>query len=369
MGIQFSVLLCSVLAAALFVSRAQAADFAGASGMAWISGSSYLCVQDLKSNMQGSRVGILTIDTEDGGYDYLPLNPDWGGEQPHDLESIYGFRTKPGEFLMAESGSYENWDTHEYHIGRIFHVKLAEEQGGWQVTVLGTIPIPENIHEIEGMFCMNFADSEQLQQTADPFHEWQEYNSSVNSSSWEDALNAASQTETAMEAGNSAALSQPEPPAYRDLICLVMASRGGDALYQPAIFYPYALDVNSHELGRLEYSSGQELRTFRRQEPHSRSVSDIYIDELDVLWIASCTDAGDSGPFNSQIYRFGEYDFNASALSANTYDPPLWNLGGVKVEAICQSILTGGTLCYATDDEGYGGIWRSLADAQSMRFP
>lgn len=352
MGLQLRFVLCGVLVAAMFAHPAHAAEFAGASGMAWISGSSYLCVQDLKSNRQGSRVGILTIDTEHGGYDYLPLEPDWGADLPHDMESVYGFKTRPGEFLMAESGSYENWDTHEYHIGRIFHVKLVEEQGGWLFSVLGTIPIPENIHEIEGMYCTAVSDHHAWNGGMPGEYMWQDMNGSFAQFGSEDP----EMTEQ-MDAATSG-----------EEISIVLGSRGGNQPYEPAMLYYCQADLASHAMTN-DGGSGVELSVPNNGNPWERGCSDLYLDSMGVLWVASCSDRGDNGPFDSRIYRYGNVmnQYNGGGYFG-PYSTISWHLGGVKVEAICMSVIPGSTLCYATDDEGFGGIWRSLGPAINSGF-
>ncbi len=319
-------------------------DFAGASGMAWISGSSYLCVQDLKSNRAGSRVGILTIDTEEGGYGYTPLEPDWGRDLPHDMESVYGFKTRPGEFLLAESGNYENWDTHEYHIGRIFHVKVSDEGGSWQLEILGTIPIPEHIHEIEGMFCM--AGSVDM-------HAW---NGGIPGEEYMFGL--------PLEGG----VPQMEPePAAGMPVTIVLGSRGGNEPYEPAMLYYCGADLASHSL-LDDGGAGVELSIPPDDNPWQRGCSDLYVDDLGILWVASCSDRGDNGPFDSRIYRYGKIGSPDMGGFYPQYSEIQWRLGGLKVEAICKGVIEGSTLCFATDDEGFGGIWRSLGPADGSPY-
>ena len=364
------ILFCGLLAVAVYSHPASAAEFAGASGMAWISGNSYLCVQDLKSNRQGSRVGVLTIDTEHGGYDYLPLEPDWGAELPHDMESVYGFKTRPGEFLMAESGSYENWDTHEYHVGRIFHVKLEEQEDGWQLSVLGTIPIPENIHEIEGMFSTGVSNPSEWLRTRDIFGDWAEYISTPGTSGWASIPDEAADSAAGSESANadSSPATPPAEPRKRELAYLVLGTRGGDRPYEPAMLYSCVIDLLGHELYLMFDGNGRELSVPRQSNPFERGCSDLYLDEVGVLWVAACSDQGDSGPFDSRIYRYGKYQIDSSYMSSPSYDSPVWNLGGLKVEALCGCSIEGSTLCFATDDEGYGGIWRSLGPASNARY-
>ncbi|MCB1216039.1 hypothetical protein KDL44_01510 [bacterium] len=351
-------LVCAYLLL-LSISAAHAEDFAGASGMAWIADNHYLCVQDLKADRPGSRIGILTVDTENGGYDYLPLEPDWQGELPHDLESVYGFRTRPGEFLLCESGAYENWTTHEYHIGRIFHVKLEQAQDGWRFSLLGTIPLPEHIHEIEGLFVMSAEHPEAIVAASGNSEEVSAYLHRLESYGlYNDPYQPAfSEEETAA--------AELVEPVERMPVNIILGSRGGDLAYQPAKLYYCIADLASHEM-ITDGGSGVELSVPPANNPWERGISDLYMDDSGVLWIAKCSDRGDNGPFDSVIYRMGYFEPGESYFSS--YGNLEWKLSGVKVEAICRSVLPGSTLCYATDDEGFGGIWRSLGPATDSRF-
>lgn len=365
-----SCFVCPLILFILICNTAHAEPFAGASGMAQISDNAYLCVQDTKADRPGSRIGILTVDTEKGGYDYLPLEPDWEGELPHDLESAFALRDRPGELLLCESGAYENWTTHEYHIGRIFHIRLTAAAESWDFELLGTIPIPEHLHEIEGMFLLPVFNPEDIQFDRDLFGDVDVARDALVQEAMAAAgLEEAGADEAALDWG-APGVRQPQPSDLpgRDLAYLILCTRGGDEAYEPASFHENVIDLKNHELRELRNGQGIDISVPPQSDPFQRGCSDVYLDRVGILWIVSCSDLGDNGPFNSRIYRYGQYDIERGyGMSRSIYDNTSWFISGLKVEALCGSVMEGSTLCYATDDEGFGGIWRSLGAATSLR--
>ena len=47
----------------------------------------------------------------------------------------------------------------------------------------------------------------------------------------------------------------------------------------------------------------------------------------------------------------------------------VWRVDGLKVEALAASIIANTSLCFATDDEHYGAVWRPLGQATSIPVP
>jgi hypothetical protein len=89
-----------------------------------------------------------------------------------------------------------------------------------------------------------------------------------------------------------------------------------------------------------------------------------------VLWIATTQDASDAGPFRSTVYRYGPFDqtqaYSYMGGSAVMCGEAKWTLDGFKIEALGAPVIAGSVLSFATDDEGFGGIWRPLGPPVSQ---
>jgi hypothetical protein len=90
-----------------------------------------------------------------------------------------------------------------------------------------------------------------------------------------------------------------------------------------------------------------------------RACSDLCVDADGALWGACVQDLGASGPFRSRIYRVGEIDRRSGwpRLQPATI---VHEVDGLKVEALAPCDLPHVKMCFATDDELYGGVWRPL---------
>lgn len=361
-----------------FAAAAYADEFPGASGMALIDDTHFLIVRDTKYDQPGERLGILSVDPL-GGYDYLPLAVDWPLRPAHDMESCYGFRTRPGEFLAAESGSYhKDWQDPESELyqGRIWHLKVTGAEGGWQVEVLKTYDIPWELHEIEGMFSLYMSASFGTGSYMPPFFSPNEvildsdtYMGSAEleaegpTGGWDDPQIYESGNAVEEFFSGSAGLTRP---------AIVLVTRGGEQPYEPATFYWGYVDFDA---GTLEFDdAGRRGIPLQSQsspgQPWTRGCSDIYVDNQGVLWIATTQDASDSGPFRSTVYRYGPFDqTQAYAYMGGSAVMPgeaKWTLDGFKIEALGAPVIAGSVLSFATDDEGFGGIWRPLGPPVSQ---
>lgn len=369
----------SIACIPLFAVPALAVEFPGASGMALIDETHFLVVQDTKYNQPGDRLGVLSVDPR-GGYDYTPLDVDWPVRPAHDLESCYGFRTRPGEFLAAESGSYlKDWQDpdSELYQGRIWHLKVTGGDGGWQVEVLKTYDIPWKLHEIEGMISiqMRVEAWNPSYVPAPPSRLWMESDENDEDDGEADDDDSGEDDDNADEAGDVDADDndewpvstpyappvQPEPQfEYRPVI--VLATRGGDYPYEVGRVYWGYVDFETGEFALSgEGASGRAISDLVGSSPFLRGCSDMYIDRRGCLWLASCEDLGDNGPFRSRVVRYGSLDLTSSFWDGPSSFPSIsWTINGLKVEALGAPVVAGCVLSFATDDEDYGGIWRPL---------
>ncbi len=70
-----------------------------------------------------------------------------------------------------------------------------------------------------------------------------------------------------------------------------------------------------------------------QQRPGGRPISDLLLSSQGALWAAGCTDNGDTGPFESLIYRIGRLDVSAANPVTSTLDHAA-RVPGEKVEEL-----------------------------------
>jgi len=322
-------LVCS---AVLISQAAQAAPFTGASGMAYVpEANQYLCVQDVKTPDASGRFGFLSTGFPSSD-PYVDLPVDWHDTLPaSDLEALCPVPGTSSEFLACESGYWMG------KFGRLFHIRLLQNgspelvaRSGyaqsnppqapapppdvWTVEVLRTIQLPILSGQIEGIACVRKGDGGLL---------------------------------------------------------LLLGERGGDTAYSSASILWGELDLaagsfNLTPNGQIGVEVSWPLRS---SWPWDRAISDLYIDPSGYLWISGADDAADFGPFRSYIQVAGRINPDVD-YPVDMYMPQVrnWALDGVKVEAIAAPSTPGSVLCYATDDELYGGIWRPLPPAAPADF-
>jgi hypothetical protein len=280
------------------------------SGMARLDDGRYLVAHDTKHGNSEPRLGILTIN-EDSSPKYAPIfikDEDWNHEDgpSNDLESICRLSGEMGhQFLIAESGKRKE------KFGRIFHIKLFQNDlKKWEVHVIDSIPLPKGIKNIEGIGCF---------------------------------ISASGATE--------------------EKKLLILLGERGDSEAGKIILWE--LDLENHQFkGQTPIKSIPFSAPDWPENVKNRDISDIYIDSENTLWISSTEDPGDAGPFKSIIYIVGKIDTNSNmplrVHNRNITVEKVWELDGIKVEALGAPPLWGNGLSIGTDDENYGGIWRPL---------
>lgn len=323
---------------------AQASDFPGASGMAPLNERAYLCVQDAKDkpeNLGADRFGALIVFTEEerAKYDgklpklsYTPLT--WyysqsipaGTPFPSGLEAVCAIPGRELEYLACESGY---WDG---KYGRLFHLKVrAGQNETWSVEILRAIQLPQLSGEVEGIACAQSSTGRHL---------------------------------------------------------LILGEGGGAVPYWPGRLHFHWLDLPSGEMARVgsgplqvgEYSAALPSFGYARQfvpmrsmlaHPLGRAISDLYLDPMGQLWAAAAADNGAAGPFTSYVYRLGLVDAEAGSLDSLPGVDPLWTVDGLRIKALCGPpgpATPGAVLSFATDDEGYGGVFRVLGPASGSGY-
>lgn len=322
---------------------AVASEFPGASGMAPLNERAYLCVQDAKDrpdNLGADRFGALIVFTEKeraqyGGnlpmLSYTPLS--WSYSQnmppnspfPSDLEALCAISGRSGEFLACESGYWEG------KYGRLFHLKVnAGENETWSVLVERAVQLPKLNGEVEGIACAAATDGRLL---------------------------------------------------------LILSERGGAVPYWSGRLLTYWLDLAGGEMIRVGNEPAADAAEFVMPRfglenhpvgmrnslfhPRGRAISDLYLDPMGQLWGAAAADNGDAGPFTSYVFRLGMVDAQSGRIETLMGSDPLWTVEGLKIEALSgppTSAVSGAVLSFATDDEGYGGIWRPLGPATASGY-
>lgn len=280
----------------------------GSSGMEQISGTQYLAAYDLKRFEEGPRMGMITVSEESlivkpisvTGWDSTGISSD--------LESICKIPGRPNEFLLGESGAWQD------KTGRIFHVSL--DTTNLIATVMGHSEIPMlNKNDIglvgdqyEAMLCVPFNENE---------------------------------------------------------VMILLGERGGSQVNPNGIIRwavlnleTYAFEFSPKGLKGIEVVAPGTWD----QELH-RHITDFFLDKDGFLWTAGCEDTGDWGPFYSIIYKVGK-------VNADNHDMPIDTsidcltykvIDGFKIEALSgPDTFTNATLSFGTEDENYGGVWRPI---------
>ena len=84
-----------------------------------------------------------------------------------------------------------------------------------------------------------------------------------------------------------------------------------------------------------------------------RHMSDMDIDNNNILWTSSTSDPGDDGPYQSAIYKIGKFEILKDKLYFNIFDsfPGQYVFNNNKVEALT---IDANKIVFATDDENLG---------------
>ena len=311
-----TVLACSL--APTPATNADTNEIPGISGMAPLTGNSYLMVQDTKAHKKGHRTGILTI-LDDGPNSYKALDVDVldkGDDRASDLEALHIIPGKPGHFLAAESGR------RDLGPGRIFH--LAYDEDDSKLSVIGDWPVATRIEKpmewglgkgdnYEGLVCIPL-DGERYQ--------------------------------------------------------LVLGERGRSKAHARGALITGILDLGEGTLAWQPASTDLELSSPGRwiNPKGPRDIGDLWYDERDQsIWTAATEDPGDQGPFRSVLWQactVGELNQETGLRSLIATENPTaaYTIDGHKIEGIsaAPNSVPHAYLSVGAEDEDYGGTWRGL---------
>jgi hypothetical protein len=129
---------------------------------------------------------------------------------------------------------------------------------------------------------------------------------------------------------------------------------------EPATIYWGILNLNKYQINLI----GSAKLKVPFPAGNVRHISDIKIDSAGVLYIASASDAGDNGPFQSAIYvagYLGSRD-NEVIWQQNSQMIPLYRFNYHKVEGIELIPGADGGIIVGTDDENFGAYVYLLGD-------
>ena len=283
----------------------------GFSGLAQVNDSTYLAVHNKWYYEDGHRLTIIRMEAGSAPtFDPVEVD-DWlDSDGPaSDLESICAIPARPNEFILAESGYWEE------DYGRLFHVELDAQRD--RATVIGAAKLPL------------FQDNN-LDQTGDQF----------------EGLECAA--------------------AGADAVLLILGERGGSESYQSGRLRWGTLDLMNHV---LTFSAEGE-RGIEVDAPgpwsdggKNRDIAALHLDDEGTLWAAAAEDPSDFGPFQSVIYRVGRV--NRGSTNALEVDETIvvWKeVHGFKIEGLAgpSALVGGSSLSFGTDDELHGGVLRFL---------
>ncbi|MCA9731669.1 hypothetical protein KC799_06050 [candidate division KSB1 bacterium] len=292
----------------------QPAAINGFSGMANIDSTRFLAVHDEKNYQNGPRVSVI-ITKKDSNITVLPVEiKDWRHAEGRssDLEAVCSIPGRTGEFLLVESG---HWDG---KFGRMFHIKLNLSKQPYQATVLGVFELPEfdakgpgdvEGDEIEGAECV--------------------------------ALNG-------------------------DSVLVLLGERGGSSVYPTGLLRWVVADLGSDSL--LWTEAGKKGKTVEApgvwQNPSkNRDIAALHLDTNNILWASATEDPGDSGPFNTVLYRIGTVTADiTNPIQLDSQFTVARSISGFKTEALAgpTTKVKGSTFSIGTEDEIYGGVWRPI---------
>ena len=91
-------------------------------------------------------------------------------------------------------------------------------------------------------------------------------------------------------------------------------------------------------------------------EYHKRNIADLAIDNRSILWTSATSDPGDNGPFETVLYKLGEFN-PAGKFSQYKNNKSSFSLSGQKVEAM---VFYKSQLILMTDNENFGSTFYAL---------
>jgi hypothetical protein len=303
----WSLVLASVIALAALGADAKPKRLRhGLSGIAKIGDRTFLGVLDRKDDDRRPRV--LRVEVAQAMSQRAEaLSVDWGSAGlPSDLEAVCALPGRSGEALVLESG--------QLGPARLIHLVGIPNAGPSGARVKGTAEVPPPpgaaSQNLEGLACAAIDDGHVLvvvgERGGSPEHphgslRWARFDLAASALAWDEAGNRGLQ------------LRRPE---------------------------------------------GWEL------DPGARAIGDLYLDGSGALWAAATTDPdGDVGPFRSAVYRAATVDPKRTRPVEIVPRPRAeWRLDGFKIEGLAAppKAPPKAALSIATEDEEYGGAWRTL---------
>ena len=280
--------------------QANTPDKVGFSGMAGFDAHHYLVVQDAKSHQKTPRL-VLLNKRKNKAAKMKTVAIDWPVRPARDLESACLLPNSDNEFLVAESGDWED------KKGRLFHIKLQKKTLSAKVLHSHALPFykannrKQQGDNYEGMACI------------------------------------------ATDKG----------------LLILLAERGGSAAYPAAI-----IRTTFYQPGtQMQWSEVDTAVTAPRDMGKSmRHISDLYADNQLRLWAVAAMDESDDGPFASMVYQLGKIDKKTAKLTINPTPSSLRMINGFKVEALSRAPqgYASNIFSIGTEDEVYDGQWRLI---------
>ncbi len=282
----------------------------GISGMALVDERTYLFVHDCR-NGEEARAGLWRLDRRPPLYQPVPiLDEELADGRLADLESIAAVPGRPREFLLLESGAAGKQQQRRV----LAHVELTAAEPhelkllGWENIWAST----SELSNCESLVCWRHEDQLMI-----------------------------------LIADRSAAA--PERKHCRAVCGRVELKDDGGLHFETSV----AKLANA-------------LTSIESPAPPAKSwrgCTDLYLDEHMELWGVSAEDRGDAGPFRSIIFRVGVLK-PATGQILSEGPRAVYECAGLKVEALGKGSIGGAEMCYGTDDERYGGVWRPLEAAE-----
>lgn len=285
----------------------------------------FLVSHDTKG-LFGPRLGILDVSRGGPRYREIEIH-DWPADEPlpNDVEGICAIPNRSREYLMVESGFYEQ------QFGRIIRIRYPGKSisGAEYLASFQPFPCP------------------------------------------------GSRTTPRQEELEGIALLE-----VRDKIWLLLAQRGGKEKQEdsktraiPGKLIWGMIDIDAAK-PQFEISGRAPLTYDRIAD---RGAADLYVKEVHAnkwnVFSVATSDPGDFGPFRSAVYLAGTFEDVPAGITftpANNNEIVYWDFTSLKVEAVAAPAEISKApegISIATDDENYQGIWRPVSKPDEPKPP
>lgn len=280
------------------------------SGLAALDPSHYLAVQDKKIQRQGDRLTLIQLNQDQQLTAQNLFVTNWpAGQASNDLEAVCALPGQNGEFLIAESGTWQG------SFGRLFHIKVFPTYA----QVLNTFELP-------------------VERDSSP----------------------------EQDGDNFEGLACAKKDVNRYLVILGergTATTAGYLQWGELDMAAASIQWNAQKI-QVTGPTGQKNRNY------NRVIADLHL-EGDVLWASAVLDKSDNGPFSSAVYPLALLNPTAKQpISLMAERPVLWQIDGFKVEALASPspLIPDSALMIGTDDENYHGQFRPLATTEQSPY-